>query len=436
MNLLKGKKFLLISGCISSLGLIAMGIFWWMNESKFNQAIADYTEGNCESSIGSINKLSESPLNSVFRYTARSAQVRSECYRFITAKDEETKAVKEGDFGKAMVAQNSFVTTFPESPLKKYSLSRVKAHFAAKGSSNMSSLTSCPETESMRRNDIFPNPAANVPKFLWGCVKIYTDKPETQLNFGVKLLGEFPKNELAFNSKTILLKNSLLCEQSQKFQGEQTVVFLSVIHLVCSRVYLNNANFARSMEYLDGINSSPYPIKKEADALQEEWIKDFTATSKTLSSAYSEVNDATMRCFGANAFIPWDAFRGVDCVSGRELEAWERVIQIVPATKLLAIARKFDRVRKIVGVVTTISNGILISKGLASIYDFERSKQLIKSNAVEMFDMLREEDADTRAALIRYSPGMQTILERVHSELNIEKTFPWAVSLLKKYDSP
>jgi len=190
------------------------------------------------------------------------------------------------------------------------------------------------------------------------------------------------------------------------------------------------------MEYLDGINSSPYPIKKEADALQEEWIKDFTATSKTLSSAYSEVNDATMRCFGANAFIPWDAFRGVDCVSGRELEAWERVIQIVPATKLLAIARKFDRVRKIVGVVTTISNGILISKGLASIYDFERSKQLIKSNAVEMFDMLREEDADTRAALIRYSPGMQTILERVHSELNIEKTFPWAVSLLKKYDSP
>ena len=227
------------------LGLLIMvavaynAIRFFIDQNNYNKGHQAYLQTDCTVAIRHFDSVINAwQLVDIGGFPGMSAREKAECIPFQAAVNQH----QAGDFSGALIAYKNFIKEYNNSVLTEPARSRGASLFVQAKPSELADELSCSSVDSLREENLIPQPDVNLPPFYLSCGQFYDSANNQQDSFEMykKLLTEYPNTLLAGEAETSLMANPLACKESDSLKNSviaERNEFMPSLYYKCGQTY-------------------------------------------------------------------------------------------------------------------------------------------------------------------------------------------------------
>lgn len=337
----------------------------------YNVGLSEYKNGECQQSIETFSSLSNnhSWFNYIDRLSKNSEQKELECSNWIYTINNADKSFNRNEYDRSLLEYNEFINKNPESELIRFSKNEIFNLFSNFGATQLATFSSCNSIESFKKNNIIPNQDNNLPNFYIGCINTYKERQYNNNEFNIQFsfLTEYPDHERAYNVKSSLIANPIVCNSTQKLQSNEEIAniesLMPAIYFNCGLSHSKILEYRKSIGFYKNLMYH-YPNHVLSGYSEENLstIDNNIAAIKNEMLEAVQVIDTRMKLCAAGGFLfDWvidlgEAISGKDCMTDQPLSDIGRLITLIPVLDGVKGVKKAGTALKIIETVQNFNS--------------------------------------------------------------------------------
>lgn len=273
------------------LGLLIMvavaynAIRFFIDQNNYNKGHQAYLQTDCTVAIRHFDSVINAwQLVDIGGFPGMSAREKAECIPFQAAVNQH----QAGDFSGALIAYKNFIKEYNNSVLTEPARSRGASLFVQAKPSELADELSCSSVDSLREENLIPQPDVNLPPFYLSCGQFYDSANNQQDSFEMykKLLTEYPNALLAEQAEASLMASPLACEKFDLLKNSviaERSDFMPSLYYQCGQVYEGKGNWDQAISMYETFLAN-YPDHVHATDAEAGLARSIVSKSQATSA--------------------------------------------------------------------------------------------------------------------------------------------------------